>query len=104
MDEVEPYARKLQAEGACNVLVSSGGEGALLLDENGTVHTIGNAPGIFKNSVGCGDSMVAGFLAGWLNTVDYKEALKWGTACGNATAYSDTLGTKQEIEKILSLL
>ncbi len=104
LEEIEPYARKLQAEGARNVLISCGGEGALLLDENGAVHTAQNAPGIFKNSVGCGDSMVAGFLAGWLKTADYKEALKWGTACGNATAYSDTLATRQEIEGILSLL
>ena len=104
LGEIEPYARKLQEEGAHNVLVSCGGEGALLLDENGTVHTAQNAPGILKNSVGCGDSMVAGFLAGWLRTADYKEALKWGTACGNATAYSDTLATREEIETILSIL
>lgn len=101
LQETEPYARKLQGEGARNVLVSCGGEGALLLDETGAVHTAQNAPGIFKNSVGCGDSMVAGFLAGWLKTSDYKEALRWGTACGNATAYSDTLATRKEIEALL---
>lgn len=104
LDEIEPYARKLQGEGARNVLVSCGGEGALLLDQEGKVHTSKNAPGIFKSSVGCGDSMVAGFLAGWMKTGNYGEALRWGTACGNATAYSDTLATKQEIEKILSIL
>ncbi len=101
LEEIEPYARKLQAEGARNVLVSCGGEGAFLLDETGAVHTAQNAPGVFKSSVGCGDSMVAGFLAGWLKTGNYGEALKWGTACGNATAYSDTLATKQEILSLL---
>ncbi|MDE6767776.1 MAG: 1-phosphofructokinase, partial [Eubacterium sp.] len=87
--------------GAKNVLVSRGRNGAALLDENGELHTIGTVPGKIKSSVGCGDSMVAGFLAGYYNTKDYEFALKLGSACGNATAFSDTLATRAEIDEML---
>ncbi|MBQ7034776.1 MAG: 1-phosphofructokinase [Clostridia bacterium] len=101
LGEIEEYARKLQGEGARNVLVSCGAQGALLLDEHGRVHKGENAKGLVKNTVGCGDSMVAGFLAGWIKGGSYEQALRWGVACGNATAFSDTLATKQEILNLL---
>ncbi len=99
--EIAVYAQKLQAEGARNVLVSRAEEGAVLVDETGNCHVIGNAPGTLRNSVGCGDSMVAGFIAGWLQRGDYVHALRLGAACGNATAFSDMLATKEEIDKTL---
>lgn len=101
IEEIADCARALQAEGARNVLVSRGAQGAFLLTEAGKTFIVANAPGTLRNSVGCGDSMIAGFLAGWLHTGDYTEALRWGTACGNATAFSDTLATKQEINVLL---
>ncbi|MBQ9964179.1 MAG: 1-phosphofructokinase [Clostridia bacterium] len=104
LDAILPLARQLQTEGARNVLVSRAEHGAVLLDETGNVHTAENAPGTLRNSVGCGDSMVAGFLAGYLQTQDYPTALKLGTACGNATAFSDTLATHEEIQQTLSQL
>lgn len=103
-EEIVSCARQLQAEGARNVLVSRAKDGALLLDETGTCRVIGNAPGTLRNSVGCGDSMVAGFIAGWLQENDYAHALRLGAACGNATAFSERLATKAEIDKALAYL
>ena len=100
-DEIVTAAASLQAQGAHNVLVSMAGDGALLLDENGTVHRIGCPKGKVVNSVGAGDSMVAGFVAGYLRTGDYRYALRLGTACGSATAFSVGLATKADIEKLL---
>ena len=99
--EIVTAAASLQAQGAHNVLVSMAGDGALLLDENGTVHRIGCPKGKVVNSVGAGDSMVAGFVAGYLRTSDYRYALRLGTACGSATAFSVGLATKADIEKLL---
>ncbi len=96
---VEEAARELQSRGARNVLVSLGGDGALLLDEEGIVH---RAPSLCKHpcyTVGAGDSMVAGFLAGVDEGYDY--ALRLGSAAGSATASSSTLATRAEIEAIL---
>ena len=101
-EDIAYYGKKLQAMGAKNVLVSRGKDGAALLDESGELRTIGNAPGKITSAVGCGDSMVAGFLAGWEQKKDYAYALRLGSACGNATAFSETLANKQEIEKMLS--
>ena len=103
-EEIADCARKLQAQGDRNVLVSMAGAGALLLDENGGVHRIGCPKGKVKNSVGAGDSMVAGFLAGWLQTDDYGYALKLGTATGSATAFSIGLAEKPLIESLLATL
>ena len=97
-------ARQLQEEGARNVLVSRAENGALLVDETGACHEVGTVKGVLRNSVGCGDSMVAGFLAGWLQKRDYAYALRLGAASGNATAFSDTLATATEIESVLSRL
>lgn len=102
-DEIEEYARKLQDMGAKNVLVSMAGDGALLLDENGKTHVCGVCKGTVKNSVGAGDSMVAGFIAG-LERGDHEYALKLGTAAGGATAFSDGLAEKALIDELLKQL
>ena len=96
-EEVVPYARKLQEKGARNVLVSMAGEGAVLIDENGTVHMSGAPQGKVMNAVGAGDSMVAGFLAGYLAPGDYEEALKMGICTGSASAFSEEMATKEEV-------
>ena len=96
------YAKMLQEQGAQNVLVSRAENGAVLVDENGCVSRVGAASGRLVNSVGCGDSMVAGFIAGYLRTNDYSYALKLGTACAAATAFSEGLAEKDEIEKLLN--
>ena len=103
-DEIAAAAAGLQAQGARNVLVSMAGDGALLLDENGAVHRIGCPKGKVVNSVGAGDSMVAGFVAGYLRTGDYCCALRLGTACGSATAFSVGLATKAEIDRLLETI
>lgn len=100
-EDVIYYAKKLQEMGAKNVLVSRAKDGATLVDENGNVFSVGNVPGKIVSSVGCGDSMVAGFLAGYIQTHDYAEALELGAACGNATAFSSSLAAKNEIEHML---
>lgn len=101
-EEIVECARLLQQKGARNVLVSMAGDGALLLDEGGNVHRLEAFKGKVKNSVGAGDSMVAGFVAGWLKKGDYAWALRLGSACGSATAFSDTLATRTEIESLLN--
>lgn len=103
-DEIVAAAAGLQAQGARNVLVSMAGDGALLLDENGAVHRIGCPKGKVVNSVGAGDSMVAGFVAGYLRTGDYRYALRLGTACGSATAFSVGLATKERINELLETI
>lgn len=102
-EQIKHYALKLKEMGAANVLVSMAGDGAILLDENGIFHTCGVCEGVVKNSVGAGDSMVAGFIAG-CESGDYGHALKLGTACGGATAFSDGLATKLEIANLMSQL
>lgn len=94
-------ARELQAMGARNVLVSLAGDGALLLDEHGGVHRMACPQGEVVNSVGAGDSMVAGFLTGWLHTGDYGEALRMGIAAGSATAFSLGLADREAVEELL---
>ncbi len=102
-EEIISYAKKLRETGAVNVLVSMAGDGAILVDENGKVHKCGVCKGTVKNSVGAGDSMVAGFIAGSENG-DYEYALKLGTATGGATAFSDELAKKDEIYELLKQL
>ena len=101
--DIELYARKLQQMGAVNVLVSMAGDGALLIDENGKCRRCGVCKGTVKNSVGAGDSMLAGFLAGSAEG-DYGYALKLGTAAGGATAFSDGLAKKALIDELLRQL
>ena len=101
-EDIVKYSKKLQEMGAKNVLVSMAKDGAMLTDESGNVHKIGNAKGKLVNSVGCGDSMVAGFTAGYINTADYSYALRLGSACGNATAFSEKLATREEIVRVFN--
>ncbi|WP_370828489.1 1-phosphofructokinase [Fournierella massiliensis] len=101
-EEIRECAAKLQEQGARNVLVSMAGDGAMLLDENGVCHRLAAHKGKVKNSVGAGDSMVAGFLAGYLDSGDYEQALRVGSAAGSATAFSDVLATHPEIEALLN--
>ena len=104
-DEIAEYARKLQEMGARNVLVSMAGDGAILVTEDGSVLKQLPPAGEVVNSVGAGDSMVAGFLAGYLKTGRYVEALKLGTAAGSATAFTSWLadaGTVGELYKKLA--
>lgn len=101
-NEIIYYARELKKQGAKNVLISMAGDGAILVDENDVAHKIGTPKGKVKNSVGAGDSMVAGFCAGYLEKGDYKYALKMGTAAGSASAFSESLATKQEVIDLLN--
>lgn len=102
--EILECAGKLQEMGGRNILISMAGDGAMLLDENGASHRIGCPKGKVLNSVGAGDSMVAGFLAGILKTGDYGYALKLGTAAGSATAFSLGLATKERIDALMETL
>lgn len=99
-EDVIPYAKRLQEKGAENVLISMAGEGAVLITQSGEVLMSEAPKGVVKNSVGAGDSMVAGFIAGWHKTHDYSYAFKMGLAAGSASAFSEELATKSEIEKV----
>lgn len=101
-DEVVEYAKRLQKMGAVNVLVSMAGEGAVLVAEDGSIFKTPAPKGVVKNSVGAGDSMVAGFIAGYLNSGNYVEAFKMGVCTGSASAFSDMLATKAEVEALKS--
>lgn len=101
-EEVVPYAKKLQQKGARNVLVSMAGEGAVLIDENGCVYMSEAPKGKVVNAVGAGDSMVAGFVAGYLEKKNYEYAFHKGLAAGSASAFSEQLATKAEVEALLS--
>ena len=100
MEGVE-LARQLQREGARNVLVTMGGSGAFLLTEDQRLYSATACIGQVRNTVGAGDSLIAGFLTGWKRTGDYSEALRQGVAAGCATAFSDWLGTKSETMELL---
>lgn len=103
-EEIVFYAKRLQEMGAQNVLVSMAGEGAILIDENGQVHEMKPPKGIVKNSVGAGDSMVAGFIAGYLKSQDLREAFRMSVVAGSASAFSETLATKAEVVKLFDEL
>ncbi len=97
---VVSYARKLQEMGAQNVLVSMAGEGAVLAAQNGTVYETPAPEGTLVNGVGAGDSMVAGFLAGWMEKQDFRHAFYMGVSAGSASAFSERLATREEIKHI----
>ncbi|CVI66030.1 MAG TPA: 1-phosphofructokinase [Candidatus Anaerobutyricum stercoris] len=103
-EDIEHYARELQKMGARNVLISMAGDGAILITEDGGSIRMGTPKGKVVNSVGAGDSMVAGFLAGYLKNGNYEEALKTGTAAGSATAFSEGLASREMFEKMLAQL
>lgn len=103
-EAVIPYARKLRERGARNVLVSMAGQGAVLVDENGAVYELPAPLGKLVNAVGAGDSMVAGFLAGWMLKKEYLHAFKMGIAAGSASAFSELLATEAEIIRVYDSL
>lgn len=100
-DEIVAYAKKLQEMGAENVLVSMAGDGAILLTEDGVIYEAKPPKGKVLNSVGAGDSMVAGFLTGYLNTGDYEKAFRLGVVTGSATAFQYWLATKEDIVALM---
>lgn len=100
-DEIVTYAKKLQEMGAENVLVSMAGDGAILLTEDGIIYKAKPPKGKVLNSVGAGDSMVAGFLTGYLNTGDYEKAFRLGVVTGSATAFQYWLATKEDIVALM---
>lgn len=100
-EDIEKYAKELQKMGAKNVLISLGGEGAMLIDENGEKHKAGVLKEKVINTVGSGDSMVAGFVAGYEKEHSYPYALKLGSVCGNATAFLSGLATREKIDELL---
>lgn len=100
-EEIVSYAKKLREAGARNVLVSMGKKGAVLLDENGGITAVGAVKGEVVNTVGAGDSMVAGFLTGYIKSGDYKYALRLGAACGNAAVFCKAIPTAEEVNGIL---
>ena len=100
-ESVIPYAKKLQEKGARNVIISMAGEGAVMIDEDGGVHESPAPHGRVINSVGAGDSMVAGFIAGYLSAGDYEQAFRMGVCTGSASAFSEQLATRDEVEKLL---
>lgn len=98
--DVIPYARKMQERGARNVLVSMAGQGAVLVAEDEQIYEAAAPKGTLINGVGAGDSMVAGFLAGYTKTCDYKEAFQMGVAAGSASAFSQNLASREEILEV----
>ena len=100
-EEIIEYAKKLKEMGAENVIISMAGDGAILINSNGEV-TISNVPkGVVKNSVGAGDSMVGGFITGYVNSGNVEEAFKLGVATGSASAFSEGLATKEYVYELL---
>lgn len=97
-DSIVEHGKRLQAMGAQNVLVSLGADGAVLIAEDGKVYHQASPKGVLVNSVGAGDSMVAGFIAGYACECSYESALRMGVACGSATAFHDWLATSEEVE------
>ena len=100
--ETERAARELQKAGARNVLVSKGAKGALLITENGECYSSPAPDGKVVNTTGSGDSMVAGFIAGYIETRDYEYALKLGLSAGSASAFSEDLATGDEIRDVFN--
>lgn len=100
-EEVIPYAMKLQEEGARNVLVSMAGKGAVFISEDGDIYKSPAPEGTLVNSVGAGDSMVAGFVSGYIETGDFRKAFRMGLAAGSASAFSPDLATRPEVEALL---
>lgn len=100
-EEVVQYGLKLQDMGALNVIVSMAGDGAVFICENGEIYKSEAPKGVVKNSVGAGDSMVAGFLAGFCETKDFAKAFKMGVCTGSASAFSEDLATKEQVRQVM---
>lgn len=102
-EEVVQYGLKLQDMGAQNVIVSMAGDGAIFICENGEIYKSEAPKGVVKNSVGAGDSMVAGFLAGFCETKDFAKAFKMGVCTGSASAFSEDLATKEQVRQVMDV-
>lgn len=100
-EDVVKYGKKLLEQGARNVLVSMAGDGAVLIAEDGRIYQSEAPKGELKNSVGAGDSMVAGFIAGYLESGSYERAFQMGVCTGSASAFSEDLATKEEVLALL---
>ncbi len=104
-EEIITYAKKLQEKGAQNVLISMAGDGAILLTAEGKSYKSAAPKGTLVNSIGAGDSMVAGFIAGYEESNgDYEKAFKMGVATGSASAFSENLATRPEVEALLKTI
>lgn len=104
-EQIVEYARKLQEKGAQNVLISMAGDGAILLTAEGKHYKSPAPKGTLVNSVGAGDSMVAGFVAGYIESNgDYEKAFHMGLATGSASAFSENLATRPEVEALLKTI
>lgn len=103
-EEVVPYAKKLIEKGARNIIISMAGEGAVMVSENGEVYMSAAPKGKVVNSVGAGDSLVAGFLYGYHTFNNYEQAFKYGICTGSASAFSEELAKKSEVEELLKTL
>lgn len=104
IEEIVECGKKLLQMGARNVLVSMAGDGAVFLGENGEVFQCKAPKGKVVNSVGAGDSMVAGFVAGYLDKGTYEYAFKMGVATGSASAFSSQLATREEAMNLLDTI
>ena len=100
LEDIITYGKKMLADGAQNVIISMAGDGALLFTQDGVYQT-NVLKRELKNSVGAGDSMIAGFIGEYSKTKDPVESFKWGVACGSATAFSDDLATGEFIQELL---
>ncbi len=104
-EQIVEYAKKLQEKGAQNVLISMAGDGAILLTADGKCFKSPAPKGTLVNSIGAGDSMVAGFIAGYIESNgDFKKAFYMGVATGSASAFSDNLATRPEVENLLKTI
>ena len=103
-EEIIAHAKKLQEKGARNVLISMAGDGAIMLTEDGDIYRSEAPKGKLVNSVGAGDSMVAGFIAGYTETRSYEKAFFMGVATGSASAFSENLATRAEAEALLKTI
>ncbi|MBQ3559344.1 MAG: 1-phosphofructokinase [Agathobacter sp.] len=103
-ESVVPYAKKLQEMGARNVLVSMAGQGAVLIDEEKNVYALPAPNGTLVNAVGAGDSMVAGFIAGWEEKKDFYHAFKMSVSAGSASAFSEILATREEVQRLFDTI
>lgn len=104
LQDIVAYGIRLQEMGARNVLVSRGGEGAILISEDKRVINASAPVGCVRNTVGAGDAMLAGFMAGWLKRNDYEEAFRMAVAAGSASAFSDSMATEKEVKLLLSVI
>lgn len=104
IEDIIKYAKNLQSMGARNVLVSLSSEGAILITEDGNVYRHSAMSGEIGNTVGCGDSMIAGFISGYGKNHNMIEAFQYSLAAASANAFNDGRGSYEEIQQLLKIL